>query len=209
MRVIPAGTTLTTVNHVDLEEYLPGVVPREMPPQWGDTAPAALEAQAIAARSYAMATRRSGGEFDMYADERSQVYGGASAEDPRANAAVAATAGKVVTLNGQIVTTFFFSTSGGRTENVENVFSGGPRSYLVSVDDNAFDATSPHHVWRDPKTFTDARTSHLMGIARPGPAHQGPAAGRVAAGQADPVHRAQRHLQGHARHRGAQAAGPA
>ena len=167
LRVIPVGTTLTIVNHVDLEQYLPGVVPREMPPQWGDTAPAALQAQAIAARSYAMATRRSGGEFDMYADQRSQVYGGASAEDPRANAAVAATTGEVVTLNGQIVTTFFFSTSGGRTENVENVFSGGPRSYLVSVDDNAFDATSPHHIWRDPKTFTDAQLSHLLGLARP------------------------------------------
>ena len=167
LRVIPVGMTLTIVNHVDLEQYLPGVVPREMPPQWGDTAPAALQAQAIAARSYAMATRRSGGEFDMYADQRSQVYGGASAEDPRANAAVAATTGQVVTLNGQIVTTFFFSTSGGRTENVENVFSGGPRSYLVSVDDNAFDATSPHHIWRDPKTFTDAQLSHLLGIRRP------------------------------------------
>ena len=167
LRAIPVGTTLTVVNHVDLEEYLPGVVPREMPPQWGDTAPAALEAQAIAARSYAMATKRSSGEFDMYADQRSQVYGGASAEDPRANTAVAATTGKVVTLNGQIVTTFFFSTSGGRTENVENVFSGGPRSYLVSVDDNAFDATSPHHIWRDAKTFTDAELAHLLGIKRP------------------------------------------
>jgi stage II sporulation protein D len=167
LRIIPAAVTFTVVNHVDLEQYLPGVVPREMPSQWGDTAPAALQAQAIAARSYAMATKRSSGEFDMYADERSQVYGGASAEDPRANAAVAATTGKVVTLNGQIVTTFFFSTSGGRTENVENVFSGGPRSYLVSIDDNAFDATSPHHIWRDPKTFTDAQLSHLLGIARP------------------------------------------
>jgi stage II sporulation protein D len=167
LRVIPAAATFTVVNHVDLEQYLPGVVPREMPSQWGDTAPAALEAQAIAARSYAMATKRTVGEFDMYADERSQVYGGASAEDPRANTAVAATAGEVVTLNGQIVTTFFFSTSGGRTENVENVFGGGPRSYLVSVNDNAFDATSPHHIWRDPKTFTDAQLSHLLGIARP------------------------------------------
>ena len=140
MRVIPDGTALTAINHVDLEQYLPGVVPREMPAGWGDTAPAALEAQAIAARSYAMATKKSGQVFDMYADERSQVYGGASAEDPRTSAAVAATAGKVVTAGGQIVTTFFFSTSGGKTENVENVFTNRPLSYLVSVDDAAFDA---------------------------------------------------------------------
>ncbi len=167
LRIIPEVATFTVVNHIDLEQYLPGVVPREMPSRWGDDAPAALQAQAIAARSYAMATKRSGGVFDMYADQRSQVYGGADAEDPRTTAAVVATAGTVVTLSGQIVTTFFFSTSGGRTENVENVFRGSPRSYLVSVDDEAFDATSPHHIWRDPKTFTDAELSHLLGIKRP------------------------------------------
>jgi stage II sporulation protein D len=167
MRVLPEGETFTVVNHVDLEQYLPGVVPREMPPSWGNTAPAALEAQAIAARSYAMATKRSGAVFDMYADERSQVYGGASSEDPRADRAVAATAGKVVTLDGRIVTTFFFSTSGGKTENVENIFRGSPRSYLVSVDDEAFDAGSPHHVWRDPKTYTDAELGKLVGLPRP------------------------------------------
>ena len=167
MRVIPDGTALTAINHVDLEQYLPGVVPREMPAGWGDTAPAALEAQAIAARSYAMATKKSGQAFDMYADERSQVYGGASAEDPRASAAVAATAGKVVTSGGQIVTTFFFSTSGGKTENVENVFSNRPLSYLVSVDDEAFDASSPHHIWKDPKTFTDGGLAKLIGLTSP------------------------------------------
>lgn len=168
MRVIPTGTSFTLINHVDLEQYLPGVVPREMPSKWGDDAPAALEAQAIAARSYAMATRRTSGDFDMYADERSQVYGGATAEDPRTSRAVAATAGQVVTMNGQIITTYFFSTSGGRTENVENVFRGGsPRSYLVSVRDAAFDAFSPHHVWRDPKSFTDGQLARLLGIPRP------------------------------------------
>jgi stage II sporulation protein D len=138
-----------------------------MPAKWGDDAPAALEAQAIAARSYAMATRRSGGSFDMYADERSQVYGGASAEDPRTTRAVQATAGKVVTYQGTIVTTYFFSTSGGKTENVENVFRGSPEPYLVAVTDNTFDARSPHHVWRDPMTFTDARLAKLLGTKRP------------------------------------------
>jgi len=167
IRLVPGAGGVTAVNHVDLEQYLPGVVPREMPPQWGDAAPAALQAQAIAARTYAMATRRTGGLFDVYADERSQVYGGASAEDPRSNQAVAATGGKVVTYGGAIVTTFFFSTSGGRTENVENVFGGTPRPYLVSVDDNAFDARSPHHVWRDPKTFTDAQLAKRLGTRRP------------------------------------------
>jgi stage II sporulation protein D len=167
LRLIPVAGGITVVNHVDLEQYLPGVVPREMPAQWGERAPAALEAQAIAARSYAMATRRSGEVFDMYADERSQVYGGASAEDPRTNRAVAATAGRVVTFDGRIVTTFFFSTSGGMTENVENVFRGTARPFLVSARDAAWDARSPHHVWRDPKTFTDAQLARLLGTKRP------------------------------------------
>lgn len=167
LRVLRDPGGFGVVNHIDLEQYLPGVVPREMPAPWGDTAPAALEAQAIAARSYAMATRRAGGTFDMYADERSQVYGGASAEDPRASRAVLATAGRVATYQGRIITTYFFSTSGGRTENVENVFRASPQPYLVSVNDNAFDATSPHHVWRDPKTFTDAQLAKLLVTRKP------------------------------------------
>jgi stage II sporulation protein D len=167
LRVTRETGGFSVVNRIDLEQYLTGVVPREMPAKWGDDAPAALEAQAIAARSYAMATRRSGGSFDMYADERSQVYGGASAEDPRTTRAVQATAGKVVTYQGTIVTTYFFSTSGGKTENVENVFRGSPEPYLVAVTDNTFDARSPHHVWRDPMTFTDARLAKLLGTKRP------------------------------------------
>jgi stage II sporulation protein D len=167
IRLVVEGRKLTVINAVNLEEYLLGVVPREMPVSWGNTAPAALEAQAIAARSYAMATKRAGGVFDMYRDERSQVYGGVNAEDPRSTRAVQATAGTVVTLNGAIVTTYFFSTSGGKTENVENVFRGSPRSYLIGVDDAKWDAQSPHHVWRDPKTFTDAQLAKLLGLRRP------------------------------------------
>lgn len=167
IRPILEGSTLTVVNVVDLEQYLLGVVPREMPASWGNTAPAALDAQAIAARSYAMATRKTSGNFDMYRDERSQVYGGVNSEDTRTTRAVQATTGKVVTYNGTIVTTFFFSTSGGKTENVENVFRGSSRPYLVAVDDGQYDATSPHHVWSDPKTFSDAELAKLLGLRRP------------------------------------------
>lgn len=164
LRLIPDGDGLTVVNLVDLEDYLRGVVPREMPAKWGTDAPAALEAQAIVARTYAMATKRTGGVFDMYPDERSQVYGGVNSEDPRTNDAVTASTGTVVTKDGNVVVTYFFSTSGGMTENVENIFRGSPRSYLVAVDDEQYDVLSPHHVWRDPKTYTDLALAKRVGL---------------------------------------------
>ena len=81
------GQKLSAVNDVALEQYLAGVVPKEMPAAWH---PEALKAQAVAARSYALAHRLSGKGFDLYADVRSQVYGGVAAEDARATAAKSA-----------------------------------------------------------------------------------------------------------------------
>jgi stage II sporulation protein D len=100
----------------------------------------------VAARSYALATDKPGA-FDQYPDTRSQVYRGMSGEKPSTNAAVAATAGEVLTYNGLPAVTYFFSTSGGHTENVENVFLGSvPKPYLRGVDD-PFDGGSPYHRW--------------------------------------------------------------
>ena len=86
VRVLDGGDGLSVVNVVSLESYLLGVVAREMPSTWK---PEALESQAIAARTYAVATRRGAASpFDMYPDQRSQVYGGISAEGAAASAAV-------------------------------------------------------------------------------------------------------------------------
>lgn len=136
---------LVAVNGVGLDDYVQGVIPGEVPPSW----PAeALKAQAVAARTYALATDAGGAVFDQYPDTRSQVYGGLDAEQPATNAAARATAGEVLRYDGEIATTFFFSTSGGQTENVENVFYGSqPRPYLVSVED-PYDHHSPRHRWR-------------------------------------------------------------
>lgn len=163
LQVTQLGSSVRVINVIDLEDYLLGVVPREMPASWGDRAPAVLEAQAITARSYAIATKKAG-PFDMYADERSQVYGGAGGEDSRTSAAVRATAGKVATYQGKVATTYFFSTSGGRTENSENVFSN-PVPYLVSINDATYDRISPRHLWRgeDIQRFTDTRLGQLLG----------------------------------------------
>ena len=132
------------VNSLPLDSYLRGVVPDESPPSWPIEA---LKAQAVAARTYAVATMKPGATFDLYPDTRSQVYGGVAAEELSTNQAIAATRGEVVTYNGQPVVTFFFSTSGGRTEDVENTPLGNePRPWLKSVDD-PYDDTSPRHRW--------------------------------------------------------------
>jgi stage II sporulation protein D len=142
--VSASGGRVRVVNHVGLEAYLFGVVPGEMPFYW---VPEALKAQAVAARTYALAVRKSGSDFDLYPDVRSQVYSGISAERASTTAAVQATAGEVVLYQGRIATTYFFSTSGGRTATVNDVWPGSGRiPYLVSVAD-PYDSASPHHTW--------------------------------------------------------------
>lgn len=139
-----SGKKLQAVNVVSLESYLYGVVPEESPDTW----PAeALKAQAVAARTYALATRKAGGTFDLFDDTRSQVYGGLDAERFSTTAAVDATAGQVVTYRGRPAVTYFFSTSGGRTAAIQDAWPGAkPVPYLVSVPD-PYDSYSPHHRW--------------------------------------------------------------
>jgi stage II sporulation protein D len=149
LRVVVEKARLRAINSLGLEAYLYGVVPSEMPHRWP---PEALKAQAVAARSYALATRRSG-EFDVYSDVRSQVYRGIPEEEEQTNEAIDATAGLVVTYGGQVAHTYFFSTSGGRTATVGDVWpSSKPLPYLVSVPD-PYDSISPYHRW-GPLVFT-------------------------------------------------------
>lgn len=149
---------MTVVNSVGLDDYVQGVVPGEVPTSWHREA---LRAQSVAARSYALATDAGGALFDQYPDTRSQVYRGATAEAKTTNAAVQATAGEVAKYNGKVIPAFFFSTSGGRTENVENSFIGSdPKPYLVSVAD-PYDDISPRHRWK--MTFSRASMQAKLG----------------------------------------------
>ena len=149
---------VTAINVIKVDPYIQGVVPDEMPPSWHMEA---LKAQAVAARTYALATSLSGGVFDLYPDTRSQVYGGVGAETGRTNQAVEATANEVVDYDGGIVTTYFFSTSGGHTENVENSFIGAdPQPWLKGVKD-PYDDISPRHRWR--QNFSTARLGAALG----------------------------------------------
>lgn len=153
------GGGLLVINQVGLEGYVKGVVPGEVPASWPA---AALRAQAVVARSYGLATKQSGA-FDQYSDTRSQVYAGRSAETKETNKAVEATAGEVVKYNGKVAVTYYFSTSGGRTENSEFGFSGGSKvPYLKSVKD-PHDDTSPLHNWRE-RLSDSQMESELTGL---------------------------------------------
>jgi SpoIID/LytB domain protein len=133
---------LQVVNVVGIDPYIRGVVSEEVPDDWPLEV---VKAQAVAARSYALA--QAAGRSILYADTRSQVYGGIEAESDIGDKAVAATSRQVLMFDGKVATTFFFSSSGGRTADVEDVFIGGtPIPYLVSVPDPD-DKLSPHHRW--------------------------------------------------------------
>jgi len=153
------GKRLQAVNVVGLDNYVRGVVTREMPKDWPLPA---LEAQAVAARSYALAVRQMGAV--LYADTRGQVYGGLDAETPGSVEAVTQTKGQILLYGGKVATTYYFSSSGGRTASYADLFPDRPPiPYLVSVPD-PYDSVSPYHTW-GPVLFTAAQLSRLLHVA--------------------------------------------
>ncbi len=152
---------LRAIDVLPLEQYLYGVVPSEMPSSW---LPDALESQAVAARSYALATRQLAAPFDVYSDTRSQMYLGLGAEQPATTAAVTATAGQVLLYKGAIATTVYSSSSGGETSSSVDAWGGKPTPYLISVPD-PYDVISPFHNWGPvPVTATQlAKSLHVVG----------------------------------------------
>lgn len=157
------GGGVSVVNGLSLDTYLRGVVPSESPSHWPL---AALEAQAVAARSYAIAELRPSSWYDLVPTTADQVYGGVRAETPRSDRAVYATLGQVLTWNGQIARTYYSSSSGGRTEAVQDAWPGAaPIPYLRSVPD-PYDSYSPHHDW-GPYAFTSSRLAASLGLGSP------------------------------------------
>lgn len=146
LEVVPTDSDSGALNAIDavpVDQYVKGVVPNESPASWPQ---AALEAQAVAARSFALTGGVGGNGFDLYDDTRSQVYGGIDSEAPSASRAAEATRGQVVMYGGEIAETFFSACSGGETESVQNVFYGSPVPYLVAVPD-PYDGACPLHTW--------------------------------------------------------------
>jgi stage II sporulation protein D len=147
LELLPDGNGgIETVNVIGVDDYVRGVISAEMPSGWSAQA---LRAQAVAARTYALTTDAGGGAFGLYADTRSQMYRGVAAETQTTDAAVLATRGQVVTYAGAPVVTYFFASSGGHTEDVQNVWPGAnPEPWLRGVTDRYDGAGGdPYHRW--------------------------------------------------------------
>lgn len=147
--------SLLVLNNVTVDDYLMGTVPSEMSPSWSKSA---LEAQAVAARTYALYTKNqhSSEGYDLCTSTHCQVYSGIAKESPSTTLAVKSTQGYVMTYGGKPICAVFHSSSGGRTENAENVW-GHYNPYLRSVAD---EDNSPNKNWT--VSFTSAEMQKLL-----------------------------------------------
>ena len=141
LRISGRGGRLRVVNSLGIETYLASVVGSEMPHRWPL---AALQSQAVAARTYALKQRSRGGAWDVKATVASQVYRGAESETPSTRQAVASTRALVLVHGGRLIDAVFHSSSGGVTEASGMVWRR-QHPYLVSVPDH--DQHSPVHRW--------------------------------------------------------------
>ncbi|MFZ2176397.1 MAG: SpoIID/LytB domain-containing protein, partial [Rhodococcus sp. (in: high G+C Gram-positive bacteria)] len=146
------GDAMRTVNVLDMDDYLLGVVPVEAKAGWADTGGAeALRAQAVAARSYAAAESRAA--YARTCDTQScQVYGGAAKEDPRTTDAVRSTQGMILVKDDKVVPTEFSASTGGYT-------AGG---VFPAVEDHG-DTVSPNHDWAVTLTAGDIAKAFDVG----------------------------------------------
>jgi len=144
---------VTAINILPMEEYLLGVVPLEIGPRTRAEL-AAVEAQAVAARTYAVSHLDGHAEmgFDLFGTVEDQVYGGIDAERQESTDAVRATAGQILTHDGLPIRAYYHSTCGGRTAAIDEVLDRPAAPYLRSVSDRAPDGSdwcsiSPRYRW--------------------------------------------------------------
>jgi stage II sporulation protein D len=147
--------SLNVINALNVNSYVRGSVPAEVPPEWPM---ATLRTFAVAARSIALSTDVGGNGFALYSDTRTQNYGGVAVESARTDNAVRTTRNQVVTYRGEVAQTTYFSASGGRTESH---FLGAPAPpYDQSVPD-PYDYYSPLHSWTF--RFSEAEIDSRLG----------------------------------------------
>ena len=176
LRYLATDTAVLVANVLPIEEYLRGVVPLEIGPR-GSAERSAVEAQAIAARSYTVVRALEGvtRAWDLTSRPVDQVYGGVDAESAVANAAITATEGVVLSYRGQVVRAPYHSTCGGTTAAPDEVFAGAGEGYLRSVSDRmpgterAWCEISPRFSWerswsRQELVTTVARSTDGRGV---------------------------------------------
>lgn len=137
--------TLTAIAETSMENYLLGVLPYEMSPDWPLEA---LKAQAVVARTYAyynLGKHRKAG-FDLTADTRSQVYGGLGLENELVRRAVRETRGEVLGFDGELLSVFYHACCGGHTVDAAAVWGGRSAKPLRGVKDK-WCARSPYYRW--------------------------------------------------------------
>jgi len=137
------GDRLGLVTALDVDQYLLGVVPLELSPSWPA---AALQAQAIVARTYALAHRTLSRPWDVTADEGDQRWGGVDAEAPAATAAVQATTGQVLGYAGGPAAIFYSACCGGHTADVAAIWGHSAIPYLRGVAD-PYCVPAPDYRW--------------------------------------------------------------
>ena len=143
-----SNSEIIAVNLLDVESYLQGVLPREIPSSWGDQGGMeALKAQAVAARGYTMSSLEQNrhNDYDLCDTQHCQVYGGIGGEHNNTNEAVAATKGQVLKYGEELITPFYHATNAGFSETPQNVWNSD-LPYYTSVPDPYDDPQSEKNV---------------------------------------------------------------
>ena len=140
------GKTLTVVNFVEIEQYIRGVLYREVSDKWPMEA---IKAQAVAARTYAVYSMEqfAARDYDLTNDVSSQVYGGKSGELYRTNLAVKRTKGEVLTYKGKVFPSFFHANSGGMTEAASELWDVDVLPLKGGIE-SPYSVNSPHYRWK-------------------------------------------------------------
>jgi len=144
------------INKLNIEDYLKGVVPSEMPESFNLES---LKAQAVASRTYVLSRIKDKNIYDVTSTPDTQAYLGMDKESEKTNRAVDETQDEVITYNGKIIEAVYHSTSGGYTENNENVWYSVPYPYLRGVE-SPYEEKSPHYKWN--KSFTNYKVQRLI-----------------------------------------------
>lgn len=152
LKLLNVEGSIKLINQLPLEDYIKGVMTKEMPVGKSSENFEALKAFAITARTYAMnKIFNSRTYFDLFPDVRDQVYGGADSEHPLSNKAVDETKDLILTFNNEPAIIFYHSTCGGFTESAANVFTKDDIEYLRSIKDgdSTYCSLSPNFNWKE------------------------------------------------------------